>query len=205
MVRLARFSADAFVQAAMILVAEAGPGAATMAAIARRVGAPTGSIYHRFDSRAAVIGAAWLAAHVSLVERIEKMLRAGRGLDAALGLAAWAREDVMRARFLLLNDEDMLFEDAPPAATRRVMRAQQDRLDDAFSAYLAAAVGADRAQSPELAARGKFAVFDGPIALLRPPLLAGGPIPQFIDDAIGDLYRAMAPNAGIRAPAEQAA
>ena len=55
MARPAQFTSEAFVDAAIALVAEGGAGAATLQAIARRVGGPTGSIYHRFESRAAIL------------------------------------------------------------------------------------------------------------------------------------------------------
>lgn len=191
MVRLARFNPDAFVAAATALVAEAGPSAATMAAIARRVGAPMGSLYHRFESRAAVLATAWIEAHSAFLARIEGPLRAGHGLDAALAIPAWARDDFTRSRFLLLNDADTLFDDPPPPELRRDIRRQEDRLDDAFRAYLPTLDGANRMSSAEIAARGKFLIFDGPIALLRPHLEAGGPIPDFVDAAVAELHQAM--------------
>src|SRR5882724_13305685 len=98
MVRLAVFSADAIVDAAISLLAEGGPAAASLAAIARKVGAPTGSIYHRFESRAAILATAWLECHESFAAAIAPPLRAGQGLEAALSVVAWARGDRRRAR-----------------------------------------------------------------------------------------------------------
>lgn len=69
MVRLARYSADAIVQAAIALTAEGGPSAASMAAIAQKIGAPTGSLYHRFDSRAAILATGWVAIHGDFLRR----------------------------------------------------------------------------------------------------------------------------------------
>jgi AcrR family transcriptional regulator len=193
MVRILRFTDDAFVEAAIFLVAEGGPSAATIAAIARRVGAPNGSVYHRFASRAAVLATAWAAIHRGFVSGVAPALRAGRGLDAALAIIAWARRDLRHARFLLLNEADSLFDDAPPESLGIEIRRQEDAL---------AAVG-DPAD-PELVARCRFLVFDGPIALLRPHLLAGEGIPLWVDRVVTELYDGVAPAAFLQASLEAA-
>ncbi|MFC7553894.1 TetR/AcrR family transcriptional regulator [Pseudoroseomonas wenyumeiae] len=90
-----------------------GPGAATLQAIARRVGAPTGSIYHRFASRSAILAAAWNDSYGSLTRLLAPLLRAGRPREAALALLPWSGEDRQRARFLLLHEPVSLFEDTP--------------------------------------------------------------------------------------------
>ncbi|MEJ7734392.1 MAG: TetR family transcriptional regulator [Polyangiaceae bacterium] len=46
--RPAKFDREELLDAALALVAEGGPAALTLAALARAAGAPTGSIYHRF-------------------------------------------------------------------------------------------------------------------------------------------------------------
>jgi AcrR family transcriptional regulator len=188
MVRLARFSADVIVDAAIALVAEAGPSAATMAAIARKVGAPTGSLYHRFDSRAAILATAWNRTHASFVAALAPPLRAGRPAAAAAALLAWVREDGRRARFLLLNEGGMPADDAPPAALRDEQRRLEDELDAAFGACLAV-LNPDGPAGEESTARTKFLVFDGPIALVRPHLLAGTDVPDYVDRLVADLHR----------------
>lgn len=181
MVRTAQFSVDAFVDAAVALVAEGGPSAATMAAIARKVGAPTGSLYHRFASRAAVLGAAWAAVHGAFVARLVPLLEAGRVGEAAQALLAWARADLVRARFLLLNEVDSLFEDGlPPDTIAAEIARQEERLDQAFRACTGPATA-------EGVARARFRLFDGPVAMLRPHLLAGGEIPAFVDQMVAEI------------------
>ena len=51
MARPPKFDEEQFLAAAGRLIATHGPARATIGAIGRAVGAPTGSIYHRFDSR----------------------------------------------------------------------------------------------------------------------------------------------------------
>jgi AcrR family transcriptional regulator len=197
MVRLARFSPAAFVEAAVALVAEGGPSAASTAAIARRVGAPTGSVYHRFESRAAVLATAWIDVHDGFSARVLPRLETGRGLDAALALLAWARAERVRARFLLLNEPGALFDDAPPPDGLRAEIARRElAVDAAFAAFL----GTDPALAPEAAARWRFLVFDGPIALLRPHLLGPGPVPAFLDEVVREMHGAVRPAAAAPAP-----
>lgn len=187
MVRTAQFDTGAFVDAAISLVAEGGPSAATMAAIARKVGAPTGSIYHRFASRAAVLAAAWAAVHGAFVAQVDEPLRAGQGLDAALAVLTWARRDAVRARFLLLNEADALFEDGPPPAqAAEEIRRQEAALDAAFQAC----VGQGGAEAQ---ARARFQIFDGPFALIRPHLLAGTPIPDFVEQMVIEIHGGLPP------------
>lgn len=190
MVRTARFSEDSFIEAATALVADGGPAAATMQAIARRVGAPTGSIYHRFESRSAILGAAWNAAYASFTGALAPLLHEGRARDAALAILPWSGEDDRRARFLLLNDPLTLFEDAPPPAP---LRAELDRLEEAFDGAFRACVAArgDGTLRDEELARAKFLIFDAPIAILRPHLLKGGPLPPFVERMIEELHLGM--------------
>jgi AcrR family transcriptional regulator len=192
MVRTSQFDTGAFVDAAISLVAEGGPSAATMAAIARKVGAPTGSIYHRFASRAAVLAAAWAAVHGAFVAQVSEPLGAGQGLDAALAVLDWARRDAVRARFLLLNEADALFEDGPPPAqAAEEIRRQEAALDAAFQACVGqACVGQGGAEAQ---ARARFQIFDGPIALIRPHLLAGTPIPDFVEQMVIEIHGGLPP------------
>jgi AcrR family transcriptional regulator len=186
MVRNVRFTDEAFIEAAIALVAEGGPAVATIGAIGRRVGAPIGSIYHRFESRAAVLATAWSRIHGDFVDRLAPLLRAGRGEAAALAIAAWAREDVQRARFLLLNETGVLLDDPPPVGMLQVIAGQEETLDGAFQAALARA---GDASDPRHIARGRFLIFDGPIALLKPHLLAGTAPPHWVDGLIAALHR----------------
>lgn len=59
-VRPPRFDAPALLDAALKLAATGGPAAVTMAAVAKSAGAPSGSVYHRFPDRPALLSALWL-------------------------------------------------------------------------------------------------------------------------------------------------
>jgi hypothetical protein len=118
-------------------------------------------------------------------------LRAGQGLEAALSVTAWARRHRRRARFLLLNEIEALLEDPVPEPLHGRVQQQQAALDEAFDDYLALQRTKDRAAPPEAMARAKFLIFDGPIALLRPHLLADSSPPSFLDEMITDMHRGL--------------
>src|SRR5882724_1847597 len=60
MPRAPQFDQAQILDAAERLIARHGPSGATIGAIAQAVGAPTGSIYHRFDSRDVLLAEVWL-------------------------------------------------------------------------------------------------------------------------------------------------
>jgi AcrR family transcriptional regulator len=62
MPRAPQFDQAQILDAAERLIARHGPSGATIGAIAQAVGAPTGSIYHRFDSRDVLLAEVWLRA-----------------------------------------------------------------------------------------------------------------------------------------------
>lgn len=187
MVRTARFDSDAFVSAATALVAAGGPDAATLTAIAARVGAPTGSVYHRFPSRAAILAAAWLKAHAGFAARIRPALEAGDGRRAALALVDWARAEPEAAALLLLHPAESVLADAPPPALLDAVQAEQRALDRAFATYMSIMAPA-AAEDPAVIARARFRLFDGPIALLRPTLGRPGGVPPYVDDLVAELF-----------------
>src|SRR5690606_14827873 len=100
-----RHDVDRLLDAAAALVAEGGPGAATMTAVARAASAPSGSVYHRFPGRPALLAALWLRT----VERFQQGFLAALDTDppaqaapaAARHVVAWCRAHPNEARILL--------------------------------------------------------------------------------------------------------
>lgn len=68
MARPPRFDTDQLLDAAVALAAAGGPAAVTMSAVAQAVGAPSGSVYHRFAGRPALLAEVWLRT----VERFQR-------------------------------------------------------------------------------------------------------------------------------------
>src|SRR5262245_65697007 len=101
------YDADQIVTAAARLIATGGPGAATVGAIARAVGAPTGSIYHRFPSRDVLLAQVWLRAATAFQGEFFRRLAGDpprpSGLAAAVYMAQRVREGPREARMLLVH------------------------------------------------------------------------------------------------------
>jgi len=103
---------DVILDAARALVLTDGPRAASVAAIAKASGAPTGTLYHRFGDRNGILAAAWLRA----LERFQSRAMAATAdapLEAAVAMAVsvigFARELPEDARLLLtLRPSDLL-------------------------------------------------------------------------------------------------
>lgn len=176
MVRTAKFSDDAFLSAAVGLIARGGPQAATIAAVARAAGAPSGSIYHRFSSRDALVARAWLDVHASMRAAVLPPLAAGNGAGAAAALVRWAAAHPVEAAFLLPHEAEDLIGSAPPADLRAEVEAAQAALDDAFLAFCRRAGAAGE----EDVAFWRYTIFDAPVALLRPYLRGGEALPPWV-------------------------
>ena len=103
---------DVILDAARALVLTDGPRAASVAAIAKASGAPTGTLYHRFGDRNGILAAAWLRA----LERFQSRAMAAAAdtsLETAVAMAVsfvqFARELPGDARLLLtLRPSDLL-------------------------------------------------------------------------------------------------
>ena len=74
-----KYSEEDFLRAALAIVAERGVPEVTVAAVSERLGSPTGSFYHRFASRDALLGSLWLRA----------VLQFQAGMSAALETGPW--------------------------------------------------------------------------------------------------------------------
>ena len=98
----ALFQRPDFLAAARTLVSEQGPATVTVDSVARRLKAPKGSFYHRFESRDALLAELWLSTIVDFQEGFFAALESGDGLRAALHMPAWARSHLDDARLLLL-------------------------------------------------------------------------------------------------------
>ena len=127
MPRPALFTVDELLDAAAALLAADGPAAVTMSAVARAAGAPSGSMYHRFPTRAALCGELWI--------RTEERFHAG--LTAALATSAdpqdrcvaaarftvqWCRDHPVEAQVLLTGADALGAADWPDELTSRRRR-----------------------------------------------------------------------------------
>ncbi len=177
--------------AALVLLREGGPRAVTMTAVAEATGAPSGSVYHRFPSRDALVAALWMRAVEAFQERFVAEL-AGGGEDAvAAALRAvrwsldWVRANPDDARILLLyRREDLASGEWPDDLALRAARLAR-RFDDEVRGFAARLQGAD-AQ-----ARAWFALADLPTAAVRRHLANGKKVPREVDGLLEKAVRAV--------------
>jgi AcrR family transcriptional regulator len=183
MPRPARYSVDELLDAAAILLAQEGPAAVTMSAVARAVGAPSGSMYHRFASRAALCGALWMRTEERFHSGVAAALSASedpqtRCVAAARFTVRWCREHPNEAQVLLAGADALDAAEWPElliAARRRLRRKLRQ---------LVAGVPAD----PD---RINAAIVDIPYAVVRRHLLAGQVIPGSADAIVADCARVL--------------
>jgi AcrR family transcriptional regulator len=184
----AKFAEADFTAAALAIAAERGPLAVTVGLITARLGAPTGSFYHRFASRDAVLGALWLQTVLDFQQGITAALDAGDGLRAALHTPAWAREHLDGARLLLLYHRDDFVQGDWPRALRDRVAAQTARMADGFARGARLIFGGT---GPEEIRRTQFLLAEVPVAAVRRHLERREPPPPIVDELIRLTYRAV--------------
>jgi AcrR family transcriptional regulator len=183
MPRPARFTLDELLDAAAALLAADGPAAVTMSAVARAARAPSGSMYHRFPTRAALCGELWI--------RTEERFHAGfiaalstsadpqeRCVAAARFTVQWCRTHPVEAKVLLTGADALGAADWPDELTGR-----RKRLRRALRRSLAG-LPAD----PD---RVNAAVIDIPYAVVRRHLIARQAIPASADAIVEQCARAL--------------
>jgi AcrR family transcriptional regulator len=174
--RPAKFSQTQILDAAVEIAAEGGPGAVTMAAISARLGAPTGSLYHRFGSRDLLLAELWLRGVREFQRGFAAALAAGDAEAAALHTPRWCREHPAEAAVLLLHRREDLAAQWP-AELGDDLAALNAQVATALDEFTAGRPGLDRE-------RLVFAVIDVPYGAVRRHLMARRSPPPLVDDLI---------------------
>ncbi|MFD0399955.1 TetR/AcrR family transcriptional regulator [Kitasatospora sp. NPDC127121] len=202
MARPPRFDTDQILDAAVRLAASAGPAGVTMSAVAQAIGAPSGSMYHRFPGRTALLAEVWLRT----VERFQE------GHFAALGSApdphpaaravarhviSWSRAHPQEASLLLYGAEEFGRAGWSEEHKERADLGNQRVLDSIGS--LAETLGAAGPQDHE---RITLALIDLPLSVVRRHLRAGQPLPPHAEDLTEECTTALL--AGVEAPRSDA-
>lgn len=176
-----RHDADRLLDAAADLLAEGGPAAVTMSGVAKAAGAPSGSVYHRFPDRPALLAALWARAlrgfHAELFAALnhpDPHEAIGSGARASL---EWARRNPHEARVLLAGARELDEQNWSERA-----RADTARTNAALHDALSALIGSGDDTAPDTADRVLLAVVDLPYALIRRYLNAGEQIPDHAAD-----------------------
>jgi AcrR family transcriptional regulator len=190
MPRPARHDRDSLLDGAVALAAAQGPAAVTMAEVARVAGAPSGSVYHRFPSRAALLA----DLRLRTVGRFQEgFLTALRGEDpvgaaeaAACYVVDWARTHPDEARVLLYAPADFAADGWPAEA-----RAREAQLRGELERAL-------RQLATRLGLRGRdgrerliVATVDLPYAVVRRHLRTSTPVPDIATRLVSAAARAL--------------
>jgi AcrR family transcriptional regulator len=177
-----------FLDAALVLVAERGPLAVTVASVTERLKAPVGSFYHRFPSRDALLGELWLKTVLAFQHGIELALAAGDGLAAALHTPSWVREHLDEGCLLLLyHRDDFVHGDWPPKLQEEVA-AHTQRARSSLENFARTAFGS---AGPDELRRAQFVLAEVPVAAVRQHLRRREPPPPIVDDLIRATYLAI--------------
>jgi AcrR family transcriptional regulator len=178
--------------AALRLVAERGPQSVTIADVAREIGAPTGSIYHRYQSRDQLLAELWMEVVEGFQREFVAVLGRARDLDSAVDVAgfmpAWARTHPLETRVLLLHRRRDFVTGEWPAFLAERAAALEPQLGQALRAF---AIRAGGGASAEAMARLRYALLDAPFGCLRSYVQAGKPVPRIVDQLVGETARAV--------------
>lgn len=167
-----RYSTDQILDAALVTVAEDGIAALTMSAVAGRLGAPNGSMYHRFESRDALAGSLWLrtqerfqADFFAGLDHPDPMTAARR---AAANVVAFSREHRLDALLMMRYRSDDLVRSRWPDEQRAHYRRLRRRMSAAITG-LQRSFGFDDRESLR---RITFAVVDVPYSAARAAIVS---------------------------------
>ncbi len=185
--RKAYFQHEEFIEAAIQIIAEGGPGALTIAALAKRINAPVGSVYHRFPSRDAVLAELWLNIIESFQSKFLIKLQEG-GLQATLSTLQWVRLYPNEARIMLLHRIEDLTSDKWPKDMQKHARRLAKELHDGMLAFTKKQFGSVTKENIE---RVTFALYDAPIGIIRRYLRDNKIPPASVNKLIRETYEAV--------------
>ena len=178
--------------AALRLVAERGPQSVTIADLAREIGAPTGSIYHRYQSRDQLLAELWMDVVEGFQREFVAVLERARDLESAVEAAAfmpaWARAHPLETRLLLLHRRGDFVTGQWPADLAGRAAALEPQLGQALRAFALRACGG---ASADTMARLRYALLDAPFGGLKPYVQSGKPVPRIVDQLVGETARAV--------------
>jgi AcrR family transcriptional regulator len=182
--RPAKFDSEQILDTTARIVAEGGPGQATVAAIAQRLGAPSGSIYHRFESRDLLLARLWIRtvrrAQEGFVAALTVPDLEQAALAAALHIPSWSRRHLPEATVLLLYRPQDLADRWPEELGVEVAELNKG-MQAAVRDFTRRWFGRVTPTNLQTVA---FALVDTPYGASRRYLLAGKPPPPIVDELI---------------------
>lgn len=190
--RKAIFERSDMTGAALRLVADRGPAAVTVAALAKETGAPTGSIYHRFRSREQLLAELWMDVVESFQARFVASLADAGDVDGAVRVAqfmvTWTRDHPLEARLLMLHRRQDFVSEAWPAELAMRAAALEPQIGSALRSFAQRAFGRVDA---DVMGRLRYALLDAPFGAIRPYLQGQKRLPAVVDDLVTTTARAV--------------
>jgi AcrR family transcriptional regulator len=185
--RKAYFKHEEFLDAAIQIIAEEGLGALTIAALAKRINAPVGSVYHRFPSRDALLAELWLNIMESFQNEFLKILQEN-GLQAVITCLYWVRAHPYEARVMLLYRlNDLMTGQRPKDIQKRAARLAKE-LKEGIAAFTKKQFGTITKENTD---RVIFALHDAPIGIFRRYLRSNKVPPESAAELIRETYKAV--------------
>lgn len=189
MSRPACYSCEQIIDATARVAAERGPAGTSVAQISQTLGAPTGSIYHRFASRSVLLGEVWLQAATSFqdgfAERLDGANPQTAGLAAVRYVPQRVREQPQEARILLLHRREDFLESEWPAPMVERAKALHSQLSKGLRKFCRRLSGRADAKSLRVVT---FALAEAPLAAVKRHVEAGEPPPRIVDALIEETY-----------------
>ena len=181
---------DTMLDAARDLLLGEGSRSATIEAIAKASGAPTGSIYHRFGSRDELVARLWIRAvyrsQASFLAALEHGGAREAALAAAMSIIDFCEEHPADAQLLVAFRREDLVTTIPEGPLADELE-ELNRPVERAVVQLARRLYGSRSRAA--LDRTLLAVFDLPYGAARRYLIAGAPLPSGLR---GDLARAVA-------------
>jgi AcrR family transcriptional regulator len=183
--RNAHFTNEQFIDAALKIASGQGPAAVTIAAIAGDIGAPIGSVYHRFPSRDVLLAEVWLRVVSSFQESFLQFLERGAGLEAALHTPRWVRRHPAEARIILLYRQEELVTGGWPEELKVKALELKRSLEGGIAGFTARTCGKSGRKEID---RAVFALIDMPYGAVIRHVREGRKPPKEIEDYIRQTY-----------------
>jgi AcrR family transcriptional regulator len=188
---------DDLLDVAEQLATSAGPGGLTLRRVADAAGAPTGTIYHAFSSKEALLARAWIRAAHRLQDRLERAVDAVAEASGTAGEAvvaascspvAFATDHPASARLFFMQRRDQLFSDGLAASVTAELEEIQQRFDALLTGLAQALWGRrDRTAVATIAT----CVVDLPGGLIQRQLLSGAVLDAQTSSRIAAACRAI--------------
>lgn len=155
-----------------------------MAAVTRTTGAPSGSLYHRFPSRTALLAGLWLRTvrrfHDGLYSILDSRGPASEvAINAARYVVTWCRRNALDAHVMLAGQN--AFE---PASWSTDDQAELRSIDSAFAKRVTSVINDVATQTSADPRLVRLAVIELPYAAVLPYLSRRASIPKHLETTV---------------------